>query len=319
MILRTRKSRPRDRDEDEWQESEATLLRILQTPPIHVWTCDTQCRVTAVLYSSPYSQVYSDPRRFIGGTDFDWLKPEEAEAAMAVKRRCVETRAASRGGFSCTWDGKLRYFDLMAVPNIDDDGEMRGITCFVLDVTEEIDWIRRLELMRKEEGEDSDCGEPSVTTRMESLSQRLRLLIKRPQPQPLSIPHDVTEPPPLVLDEEAHGLKGPLQDVRLSRTEWRLISCLMQSRGRVLTHMAIIDAVWGPEYRAAHHLVHDAISRLRHRFETAGLDSRILKSVHGVGYMLTGEPVSKERPSAVLPALVLGSEVALAAPVLALL
>ena len=91
-----------------------------------------------------------------------------------------------------------------------------------------------------------------------------------------------------ILDEGTHSLLGPASQIRLSRTEWRLVRLLMGNRGRVISHAEILREVWGVAYAGSTHLVHDAICRLRHRFEAAGLDNGLIKSVHGIGYTLTG-------------------------------
>lgn len=89
-----------------------------------------------------------------------------------------------------------------------------------------------------------------------------------------------------VIEAAAYSVAGPRGRVRLTRTEWRLLTQLLASRGQVLTHEEIIDAVWGPQYRDAPRLLHDAMSRLRRRFSAAGLRRELIETVHGIGYRL---------------------------------
>lgn len=89
-----------------------------------------------------------------------------------------------------------------------------------------------------------------------------------------------------VIEAAAYSIAGPRGRVRLTRTEWRLLAQLVAGRGQVLTHEEILDAVWGPQYRDAPHLLHDAVSRLRRRFSAAGLRRELIETIHGVGYSL---------------------------------
>jgi two-component system KDP operon response regulator KdpE len=88
------------------------------------------------------------------------------------------------------------------------------------------------------------------------------------------------------LDAPARSLRGPQTLVRLSPTEWRLLVRLIEDRGKVLTHATLLRDVWGPGYDDAHHLLHDTISRLRHRFKVAGASADQIETVHAVGYRL---------------------------------
>jgi DNA-binding response OmpR family regulator len=90
----------------------------------------------------------------------------------------------------------------------------------------------------------------------------------------------------VVVENDSLRINGPQARVRLTRTEWTLLACLIERRGRALSHEELLEHVWGPEYAAATHLLHDAISRLRHRFQLAGVRRDPIETVHGVGYRL---------------------------------
>jgi DNA-binding response OmpR family regulator len=97
-------------------------------------------------------------------------------------------------------------------------------------------------------------------------------------------------PPPnfgeIVFDQESRQLRGPTATAHLSPNELLLLLRLAQDRGRVLTHAVLLQDVWGPGYADAHHLLHDTVSRLRHRFAVAGASVDPIETVHGVGYRL---------------------------------
>src|SRR5262245_17304589 len=90
----------------------------------------------------------------------------------------------------------------------------------------------------------------------------------------------------IAFDHETRTLSGPADTVHLSPNEMLLLLRLAQDRGRVLTHAVLLQDVWGPGYADAHHLLHDTVSRLRHRFARAGATIDPIETVHGIGYRL---------------------------------
>ena len=51
-----------------------------------------------------------------------------------------------------------------------------------------------------------------------------------------------------------------------------------------LSHEGILEAIWGPSYRSEHRLLHDAVSRLRHRFQEIGVEKDPITTLYGAGY-----------------------------------
>jgi hypothetical protein len=88
------------------------------------------------------------------------------------------------------------------------------------------------------------------------------------------------------VDASLHSLLGPASEVRLSRTEWRLLDELLSAQGAVVSREQLLEKVWGPGYEDESSLLHDAVSRLRHRFSTAGLLNDAIETVRGIGYRL---------------------------------
>ena len=74
------------------------------------------------------------------------------------------------------------------------------------------------------------------------------------------------------MDNSTRTLLGPVRNVHLSGTEWRLLRQLSSAHGGVVSHEQLLSAIWGSGYSTAHHLLHDAVSRLRHRFNAAGVE-----------------------------------------------
>ncbi len=75
--------------------------------------------------------------------------------------------------------------------------------------------------------------------------------------------------------------------IDLTPTEFRLLSCLAQYSGRVLSHEFLLSNVWGPEYNAceADH-VRLYVSRLRRKMSVAQPQAELISTEWGLGYRL---------------------------------
>jgi two-component system, OmpR family, KDP operon response regulator KdpE len=75
--------------------------------------------------------------------------------------------------------------------------------------------------------------------------------------------------------------------IDLTPTEFRLLSCLAQYSGRVLSHEFLLSNVWGPEYNAseADH-VRLYVSRLRRKMKIGQPQTDLISTEWGLGYRL---------------------------------
>ena len=83
-------------------------------------------------------------------------------------------------------------------------------------------------------------------------------------------------------------LSGKL--VKLTPTEYKLLSELAKNQGRVLTHSALLDKVWGSEYGIDSSYVKKYIYRLRSKLKSNGNRSQIILNERGVGYRFVRPP-----------------------------
>lgn len=74
------------------------------------------------------------------------------------------------------------------------------------------------------------------------------------------------------------------REVRLTRTEYELLAYLARRAGRVLTHRALLQAVWGPEYGQETDYLWAYIRRLRRKIEPNPASPQFILTEHGVGY-----------------------------------
>ncbi len=79
------------------------------------------------------------------------------------------------------------------------------------------------------------------------------------------------------------------QEVRLTRTEYRLLAVLVQNAGRVVTHRQLLREVWGPGSASETHYLRVYMAQLRHKLEDDPAQPRYLLTETGVGYRLRAE------------------------------
>jgi two-component system KDP operon response regulator KdpE len=73
-------------------------------------------------------------------------------------------------------------------------------------------------------------------------------------------------------------------EVRLTATEFKLLAHLAAHAGRVLTHHAILSAVWGPEYAEHVEYLRVYMRQLRKKLEADPDHPQILTTEPGIGY-----------------------------------
>ena len=76
------------------------------------------------------------------------------------------------------------------------------------------------------------------------------------------------------------------QEVRLTRTEYRLLALLVHHAGKVVTHRQLLKEVWGPGSTDQTHYLRVYMGQLRHKIEQDPARPRYLTTEIGVGYRL---------------------------------
>ena len=79
------------------------------------------------------------------------------------------------------------------------------------------------------------------------------------------------------------------EEVRLTRTEYRLLAALVQHAGKVLTHRQLLREVWGPGASNETHYLRVYMAQLRHKLEDDPARPRYLLTETGVGYRFRTE------------------------------
>jgi two-component system KDP operon response regulator KdpE len=76
------------------------------------------------------------------------------------------------------------------------------------------------------------------------------------------------------------------REVRLTPTEYALLTALVSQPGMVMTDRALLQRVWGAEYGSENHYVHVYMARLRKKLEDDPAQPRYIRTEPGVGYRL---------------------------------
>lgn len=78
------------------------------------------------------------------------------------------------------------------------------------------------------------------------------------------------------------------ESIKLSSTEFQLLSYLFENAGRILTYEMILNKVWGWEYQGSIDYVHVYLSHLRKKLEEDPRNPLYLITEHGIGYRFIG-------------------------------
>ena len=92
---------------------------------------------------------------------------------------------------------------------------------------------------------------------------------------------------PLTLDLASHIVKKDNEPVKLTSTEFSLLSLLARNQGRVLTHQYILKEVWGYSYIDQTQYLRVYIAQLRKKIEKDSSKPTLIITESGIGYRLT--------------------------------
>ena len=88
----------------------------------------------------------------------------------------------------------------------------------------------------------------------------------------------------LTIDLSKHIVRKNNQIVKLTSTEYSLLTLLAKNEGRVLTHQYIFKEVWGIGYIEQTHYLRVFIAQLRKKVEDDHAKPRLLNTDSGIGY-----------------------------------
>ena len=98
----------------------------------------------------------------------------------------------------------------------------------------------------------------------------------------------------LVIDFVHRRVEKNGQPLRLTPKEYDLLSVLAHSDGRVLTHRALLTAVWGPAHAEDTQYLRVFIGQIRNKLEDDANHPLHIRTEPGVGYRFVAAPESQD-------------------------
>ncbi|MDX1613820.1 MAG: response regulator transcription factor [Candidatus Promineifilaceae bacterium] len=145
---------------------------------------------------------------------------------------------------------------------------------------EESDKVKALDL-----GADDYLSKPFGVA---ELLARVRAVLRRNQWARPPEPGGKLVQGPITVDLERHRAVVHGHTLELTPTEFDLLVFLMQNAGKVLSHRAILQEVWGPEYGQESEYLRVYMGRLRQKIEADPGQPRYLLTERGFGYYFAG-------------------------------
>jgi two-component system, OmpR family, KDP operon response regulator KdpE len=93
----------------------------------------------------------------------------------------------------------------------------------------------------------------------------------------------------ITLDLQARRVARGGAEVHLTPIEFRLLACLVQHLGMVVTHRQLLREVWGPSHVEHTHYLRIYMKQLRDKLEDDPIRPRHLRTETGIGYRLVAD------------------------------
>ena len=93
----------------------------------------------------------------------------------------------------------------------------------------------------------------------------------------------------LVVDLTTRLVTRSGEEVKLSATEYALLSLFVRHPGRVLTHRYILREIWGPKSEEHRQYLRVYVTHLRHKIEADPSAPELIKTEPGIGYRFRGD------------------------------
>lgn len=89
----------------------------------------------------------------------------------------------------------------------------------------------------------------------------------------------------VVLNQGDNTISFGGEKIDLTKNEYRILSCLMENRGRVVSREKLMEALWQTDSFIDENTLTVNMGRLRKKLETCGIED-FITTKHGVGYVI---------------------------------
>jgi DNA-binding response OmpR family regulator len=140
----------------------------------------------------------------------------------------------------------------------------------------------------KEKVEGLDIGADDYVTKPFSASElaaRVRAVLRRVGTQE-SHQEAVFRYKDMEIDFTSRRVMVNSKELRLTATEYKMLSYICLNAGRVVTPDQLLDKVWGEEYVGAAHLLQVNIARLRKKLGDDAKQPNYIMTRSGIGYIM---------------------------------
>jgi len=120
----------------------------------------------------------------------------------------------------------------------------------------------------------------------DELVARIEAIRRRLEPEERRKTAEVLELGNITVDFRKHNVLVNGQEKYLTRTEWLLLSQLINNAGRLMLYEELLTQVWGPEYRDDVQILRTWISRLRSKLESGSSSPPLIRTVPKTGYII---------------------------------
>ena len=124
---------------------------------------------------------------------------------------------------------------------------------------------------------------------MDEVLARIRVALRH-KAQRQSGTEPLIELGPLQVDVARRKVQVEGREVKLTPTEYDLLSVFLAHRGKILTRKMLLSEVWRGEEQAKAHNLHVYVALLRQKIEPIPEHPRFILTIPGVGYRFSDEP-----------------------------
>lgn len=117
---------------------------------------------------------------------------------------------------------------------------------------------------------------------------RVRAHLRRQKDSAVGDVHEVITIGNVEFDRAGHTVRKNGQDIRLTKTQYKLFDLMVANVGRVMTHRQLLHQVWGPGRSEHNQYLRVFMASLRQKLEDDPAQPKLIITETGIGYRLMG-------------------------------